>query len=194
MPAPLARALSIFGHPMLVLPMAVLAIALARGDHRTAAWSAVGFGAFAALVMGFSRWQVRRGRWGHVDASAHHERSTLNRFLLAALTAGAVLVAWRGVHPAFALGLALSACMILAAMLTARWCKLSLHLAFAVFAALLLRELGMVWMVAALLFAAAVAWSRLALRRHAPRDLVAGAIVGAVAGLAFWPLAARWGS
>ena len=38
----------------------------------------------------------------------------------------------------------------------------------------------------------AVAWSRLALRRHEPRDLVAGAIAGTLAGAAFWPLAARW--
>lgn len=178
---------------MLVLPMAVLAIALAQGDRRTAAWSALGFGAFAALVMGFSWWQVRRGRWGHVDASARHERSALNRFLLIALTAGAVLVAWRGAQPLLALGLALSAFMILAAMLAARWCKLSLHLAFAVFAALLLHKVGTLWMVIALLFATAIAWSRLALERHTRRDLLAGAVVGAMAGLAFWPLAARWG-
>ncbi|MBD9478040.1 phosphoesterase [Pseudoxanthomonas sp. PXM02] len=192
MPLPLARALSIFGHPMLVLPMAVLAIVLMQGDGRTALWSAAGFGAFGALVIGYSWWQVRRGRWSHVDASARHERSALNRFLLVALTAGAVLMAWRGGQPLFALGLALSAAMILIAMLTARWCKLSLHLAFVVFAACLLRELGTVWMLVALLFAGAVAWSRLALQRHTHRDLVAGAVTGALAGLAFWPLASRW--
>lgn len=177
---------------MLVLPMAVLGIALAQGDARTVIGSAAGFGAFAGLVMGYSWWQVRRGRWAHVDASATHERSTLNRFLLIALASGAVLVGWRGGQPLFALGLALSAAMILAAMLTARWCKLSLHLAFVVFAACLLRELDPVWMFAALLFAAAVAWSRLALQRHTYRDLVVGAVAGAMAGLAFWPLASRW--
>ena len=192
MPVTLARALSIFGHPMLVLPMAVLAIALAQGDARAAAWSAAGFGAFAMLVMGYAGWQVRRGHWTHVDASAKHERSALNRFLLVSLAAGAVLVAWRGGQPLFALGLALSAAMILVAMLTTRWCKLSLHLAFAVFAACLLRELGTAWMLAALLFAGAVAWSRLALRRHTRRDLVAGAVTGALAGFAFWPLASHW--
>jgi len=192
LPFPLARALSILGHPILVLPMAVLAIAWVRGDAHTALWSAAGFAVFAALVMGYSWWQVHRGRWGHVDASATHERSTLNRFLLVALTAGALLVAWRGGQPLFALGLALSAAMILTAMLTARWCKLSLHLAFIVFAACLLRELGLAWMLVALSFAAAVAWSRLALQRHTRRDLMVGAITGASAGLAFWPLASRW--
>ncbi|KRA41897.1 phosphatase PAP2 family protein [Pseudoxanthomonas sp. Root630] len=189
----LARALSISGHPMLVLPLAVVVIALVQGDRGAAAWAALGFGLFATLVMGFSWWQVRRGRWTHVDASARHERGSLNRFLLVALVAGALLVAWRGTQPLFALGMAMSAAMILVAMLTARWCKLSLHMAFAVFAAWLLRELGIPWMLAALLFAAAIAWSRLALRRHTPRDLVAGALVGSAAGAAFWPLAAQWG-
>lgn len=192
MSLPFARALSIFGHPMLVLPVAVLLIVLARGDARTAVASGMAFATFAALVMGYSWWQVRRGRWSHVDASATHERRALNRFLLVALTAGAWLVAWRGGQPLLALGLALSAAMILTAMLTARWCKLSLHLAFIVFAACLLRELGTAWMFVALSFAAAVAWSRLALERHTRRDLVAGAVTGAAAGLAFWPLASRW--
>lgn len=194
MSLPFARALSVFGHPILVLPMAVLALMLAQGDTHMAAWSAVGFGAFTALVMGYSWWQVRRGRWTHVDASATHERSALNRFLLIVLTAGALLVAWRGGQPLFALGLALSAAMILVAVLTSRWWKLSLHLAFVVFAACLLRELGTAWMLAALLFAVAVAWSRLALQRHTRRDLVAGVVTGAVAGLAFWPLARHWTS
>mgnify|MGYP002662636109 FL=1 len=112
--------------------------------------------------------------------------------MFVALAAGAALVAWRGTQPVFALGMAMSAAMILAAMASARWCKLSLHMAFAVFAAWLLRELGTTWTLAALLFAVAVAWSRLALRRHEPRDLVAGAIAGTLAGAAFWPLAARW--
>lgn len=188
----LARALSISGHPMLVLPLAVVVIALVQGDRGAAAGAALGFGLFAALVMGFSWWQVRRGRWAHVDASARHERGSLNRFLLVALVAGALLVAWRGTQPLFALGMAMSAAMILVAMAATRWCKLSLHMAFAVFAAWLLRELGIAWMLAALLFAAAIAWSRLALHRHTPRDLVAGALAGSLAGAAFWPLAARW--
>ena len=92
MSLPLARALSIAGHPMLALPLAVLAIALAQGDARSAAWSALGFAAFAALVMAYSWWQVRRGRWSHVDASATHERSTLNRFLLIALSMALSLI------------------------------------------------------------------------------------------------------
>src|SRR3546814_3323973 len=73
-------------------------------------------------------------------------------------------------------------------MLSARWCKLSLHVAFAMYAAVLLVQLSWLACVAGIVFVAAVAWSRLVLDRHAPRDLVAGAIAGLLAGLAFWRL------
>ena len=180
----LARAVSILGHPMLVLPLAALALASGHRDGRDVVWLSVGFASFAMLVMGYSRWQVRRGRWRHVDASEHGERRALNRFLLMALTAAAALAVWRG-PVELAWGLALSAALIAVAILSAPWCKLSLHMAFVVFAAVLLARLGAGWALAALGFAVAVAWSRLRLQRHAPRDLLAGLLAGALAGWAF---------
>lgn len=188
-----ARAVSIFGHPMLVLPLAVLALSRTGGDGVGAWWLALGFGLFAAVVMAYSWWQVRRGRWRHVDASASHERGSLNRFLLVALSAGAGLAAVLAPQRELALGLGLSAGLIAVAMLTARWCKLSLHMAFAVFAASLLWGLGWEYAAAGAAFAAAIAWSRLALRRHTPGDLLAGLAAGMLAGLAFWSIVAASG-
>jgi hypothetical protein len=188
-----ARALSIVGHPILVLPLTVLALTRTRGGGGDVLWLGIGFGLFAAVVMGYSWWQVRRGRWGHVDASAKHERGSLNRFLLVALTIGTLLAAVLAPQRGLVWGLGLSAGLIAIAMLTARWCKLSLHMAFAVFAALLLSRLGWEYGVAGMLFVAAIAWSRLALRRHTRADLLAGTTVGALAGLAFWFMAAQSG-
>lgn len=178
---------------MLVLPLTVLALSRTRGDGGGVLWLGLGFGLFAAVVMGYSWWQVRRGRWGHVDASAKHERGSLNRFLLIALAAGTVLAALLAPQRELALGLGLSAGLIAIAMLTARWCKLSLHIAFAVFAAALLSRLGWEYGVAGTVLVAAIAWSRLALRRHTPADLLAGMTAGALAGVAFWFTAAQSG-
>ncbi|MET0892702.1 MAG: hypothetical protein ABWY01_03935 [Pseudoxanthomonas sp.] len=179
----IARAVSIFGHPMLVLPLAALGLLLLRGQQQAAVWMGLGFALFAGLVMGYSTWQVRRGRWAHVDASGKQERSSLNRFLLVLLALSA-LGAWLAHAPEPATALALCAAMVAIAMATARWCKLSLHMAFVVFAAVLLANAAWWLGLAALVFAAAVAWSRLRLARHVPRDLVAGALTGALAGLA----------
>ena len=182
----LARVVSVFGHPMVALPLAALALTAARGQYRIALWMTLGFTAFAAVLMAYSSWQVRRGRWSHVDASDKNERKSLNRFLLAALLVSTACAAWSGFSAQLTLGLALSAAMVLAALLTSRWCKLSLHMAFVVFAVFLLLLDAPWWAgLAGLCFAGAVAWSRLALRRHVPRDLIAGAAVGALAGIAF---------
>jgi len=171
---------------MVVLPLAAVALTLAREEFRIAVWMGLGFAAFAGTVMAYSGWQVRRGRWSHVDASGRSERRSLNRFLLAALLVSTVLAFWLDLSTELTLGLALSAAMVAIALLTSRWCKLSLHMAFVVFAALLLLVNAPWWVgLAGLCFAAAVAWSRLALQRHVPRDLIAGALTGAVAGVAF---------
>lgn len=176
---------------MLVLPAAALLLATRTLGVREAAWMGLGFAAFAALVMGWSGWQVRRGRWQHVDASRHEERRTLNRFLLIALALAAVLGWFAGQPVQLALGLILAAALIAVAMLGARWCKLSLHMAFVIYAAILLGQIHPGWGAVGLAFAALVAWSRLKLRRHVPRDLVAGALAGAVAGGVFVWLAPK---
>lgn len=180
----MARAVSLIGHPMLVLPAALLILAATNG-HAGQAWRmGLGFVVFAALVMAYSWWQVRRGRWGHVDASQPAERGALNRFLLLALAAAALLSLRSGPRE-LTLALALAALIVLVALRTARWWKLSLHLAFAVFAALLLSVLSAWAAIAGLLFAATIAWSRLQLQRHVARDLLAGAATGGLAGMLF---------
>lgn len=180
-----ARALSIVGHPILALPASVLTLMLWRGEAQQAWSMAWGFAILALVVMGYSAWQVRRGQWAHVDASHQGERRTLNRFLLMVLVAGALLSVWSGASRELSLALALSAAMLLLALLTQRWCKLSLHVAFALFAALLLALAGTWPLLVGLAFALLVAWSRLHLQRHAPRDVVAGAAAGLMAGLLF---------
>ncbi|MET0754695.1 MAG: hypothetical protein ABWY48_04405 [Pseudoxanthomonas sp.] len=188
----LARVVSISGHPMVALPLAAVVLTLARGQYGIALWMALGFTAFAAMVMAYSGWQVRRGRWSHVDASDKNERRSLNRFLLIALLVSTALAFMLDLSGELTLGLGLSAAMVATAVLTSRWCKLSLHMAFVVFAALLLLFNAPWWAgLAGLCFGGAVAWSRLALQRHVPRDLIAGAVTGALAGVLFaWWVAA----
>ncbi len=188
----LARAISILGHPLLTLPAALaLPATLRDGDPAALRSMLIGFALFATLVMSGSWWQVRRGRWAHIDASEPSERHALNRALLVAIAIGALLAWLRLPTPDLAVALALSACIVAVAMLCTRWCKLSLHVAFAVYAAGLLWSVGVSAVGAGFAFAGIVAWSRLRLSRHRPRDLVTGAIAGGVASILDWA-ALRW--
>lgn len=188
MPERIARFVSILGHPLLVLPAALLLPAAMRArDPQSLTSMAAGIALFAALVLGGSWWQVRRGRWAHVDASHRHERRSLNRTLLAMLLLAALAARYGLPEPDLALALLLAAAIVAIALLAARACTLSLHFAFAVYAAGLLWPLGGLAMAAGILFAAAVAWSRLRLSRHLPRDLFAGGLAGLFAAALYWP-------
>jgi hypothetical protein len=187
-----ARMFSILAHPLPMLAFALLAVAMLRGAGSAAlAQVAAGFAVVAAGVMGYSWWRVRRGDWAHVDASAGQERRQLNRVLLVVLAASAVVAAGSGA-PALAWQLALAALPVALAVASARWCKLSLHVAFVVYAAALLSASSLPLGLALVPVAAGVAWSRLRLARHATRDVVAGAGAGALAGACAWAATSGW--
>ena len=180
-----ARALSVVGHPALLMPAAVAGSATANGAPpqvlRIGLAASV---AIAACVIAYSLVQVRAGRWAHVDASVPHERSQLNFVLCLLLFGVAGGLWWSGQPPMLALGLGLGGAMVVCALLLRRWLKLSLHTAFAVFAAALLWP-NTLAAAGVLLLAAAVSWSRLALCRHTGLEVVAGLLAGAVAGSVF---------
>lgn len=180
-----ARAVSIAGHPVVLMFVAGMVAASQRGiafDHVRD--TAVVLATLAGTVVFYTLIQVRAGRWAHVDASARHERASLNMFLAAALLAAATFAGavMQAVHLCVALMLA--AFPVLAALLLSRWVKASLHMAFAAFATIL------VWpsvqaVTIGLLVAVAVAWSRLVLGRHTMPDIVVGALLGFAAGGAY---------
>jgi membrane-associated phospholipid phosphatase len=190
----LARTLSILGHPLVVLPVGILLPTLRGAAPAETLAVLTGFVAFGLAILLWSIVQVRRGRWAHIDASRIDERRALNRFLLPAILIGATLAWLASSPPRMVVSLAAAAGVVLAAMLAARRCKLSLHVAFAVFATGLLWPMGWVAMLVGAVFAMAIAWSRLQLSRHAPIDLAAGAAAGGLAAAAAWCLVPRVGA
>jgi membrane-associated phospholipid phosphatase len=181
----LARALSIVGHPALLMPAAVAQRASRAGVPPDLLPAALATALVVALTVGiFSVVQVRAGRWTHVDASQPRERSQLNVFLVALLLALAVLLWAVGQRPSLALGPLVVALPVLLGLALRKRLKLSLHTTFAVFAAALVWPHPW-WTPAVLALAAGVAWSRLALRRHTLPEVLLGLLVGAALGVAF---------
>ncbi len=178
-----ARALSVLGHPGLLVPAAVAAGASGAAAPPRLLPVALGTALAVVVVVGlYSLWQVHAGRWAHIDASHPRERSQLN-LLLAALLGGAAMLLWALGQPLpLVLGPLTAALLVLLAQLLRRWLKLSLHAAFAVFAA------ALVWPHAALtlatvVLAAGVAWSRLVLRRHTRAEVLLGLLFGTAFGI-----------
>jgi len=177
-----ARAVSIAGHPVVLLLVAALIAASTRGASLRQLWLISGaLVTLGVVVLGFSWLQVRAGRWSHIDASVRNERNSLNVFLGVLCLLGAVLLWFLTRRPYMSLGLALSGALIVIALLIARWVKVSLHVAFAAFATALLWPIKLA-VVAGVLLTAAVVWSRLVLGRHVAADVVTGLVLGTAAG------------
>jgi membrane-associated phospholipid phosphatase len=188
---PLARAISIVGHPIVVLLLAALIAASQNGaSARELRFIGGATLVFGVIALGFSGWQVRTGRWSHVDASLANERKSLNLFLGILCMAGAG-VTWFATrrHP-MPIALALSGALIVVALLSSRWVKVSLHAMFAAFATALLWP-NVLALSCGVAITAAVVWSRLALGRHVVADVVTGVMLGVAAGAAFHVLVAR---
>ncbi|MGY0612179.1 phosphoesterase [Luteimonas sp. A501] len=188
----LARAVSIVGHPAIIVP-AIITLAAARGDSAPATvWVAMLAAlAIAAGVLAYSFAQVRSGKWTHIDASVPSERSQLNPLLALMLMVVAVALLATGQDAQVFLGFAMAAAMVMAGHVLRAHAKASLHVGFIVFSAFLAWPLA--WVAATLLvLAAIVSWSRLALHRHTVRDVVAGVALGAAAGTGFLVLGFMW--
>jgi membrane-associated phospholipid phosphatase len=184
-PTAIARSLSILGHPLVVLPAAVAVLVLDDGTSSAALIVSV-VCCISGAVLAYSLWQVHRRHWQHVDASGKAERRTLNLFLAIVLFLGAAIAFYQLSQPSLALGLLLSGLLIVVMLSASRWVKLSLHAAFAVFAALLLWPLNLWYVAFAGAAAAGICWSRLVLARHTVAEVLGGALLGGLCGICFW--------
>lgn len=128
--------------------------------------------------------QVRRKRWSNTDASNISERPWLLLVILIALMVLLGFLLLQDPHSFLIKGVFASGLMVLVALIGTRWVKMSLHMAFAGFACTLLCILGSIVGYMLLVVIPLLAWSRVALARHRPHELILGLALGVLAGLA----------
>ena len=184
-PMAIARSLSILGHPLVVVPVAVATLVLHENTSSAVSIVSMICG-IAGVVLAFSFWQVRRGHWQHIDASARAERRSLNLFLAIVLFLGAAIAFYQLPEPGLSFGLLLSGLLIVAVMVVSPWVKLSLHASFAAFAVLLLWPLKLWYVALASIAAAGICWSRVVLGRHTIAEVLGGSFLGGLFGACFW--------
>jgi len=187
-PAYPARLLSIAAHPFV---MVALMVGGAGARHESAAQPLSGALTLALVSMLpvalLIVRQVRRGRWGNVDASNVRERPIL---FVVALAAMAAVLGWLLLtNPQSFLirGLLVTGAMVAVSAGITRWVKVSLHMAFAAMAATVLTVARSPVGYALLAVVPVLGWSRVALGRHRWSEVLLGAALGALAaGGLFW--------
>jgi membrane-associated phospholipid phosphatase len=126
--------------------------------------------------------QVRRSQWSDVDVSRPDQRAAFYPIAIA-VSLGVLVSAFVFRFPeAYVRGSLSALLMILAGAFANRFVKLSLHCAFACFTALTFVPLSLILALLFAIFATAIAWSRLALRRHTPVEVILGSLLGVAGG------------
>ena len=180
-----ARWLSIIAHPFVMVGVMVGAAVASRHSAGEAIRSVFIVGAFTIVpLLVLMVRQVRAGAWKNVDASNVSERPLL--YAVGGLASIALLVYLVLARPQSFLirGSAGTLTMFAVCALVTRWIKVSLHMAFAALAATTLLLIGSPAGWVLLPVVPALAWSRLALKRHRLVEVALGAVIGIVAGLA----------
>ncbi|MEO8344627.1 MAG: phosphatase PAP2 family protein [Betaproteobacteria bacterium] len=184
-PTAIARSLSILGHPLVVVPAAIVTLAL-NGRTSSAALLVSAVCGVSGVVLAYSLWQVHLGKWQHVDASSQAERRSLNIFLSIVLFLAAAAAFFQIPESGLSPGMFLSGLLIVTVMLASPWAKLSLHASFAAFAVVLLWPLNYWYVAIASVVAASICWSRVMLARHTLVEVLGGSFLGALFGVFFW--------
>jgi membrane-associated phospholipid phosphatase len=177
-----------------VFAPAVLAIALGLA----VAWHAagdlsrgLGWGALMVLFTGvipyaFILLGVRRGKWANHHIPDRAQRPAALLFGVASVLVGlGALVALGAPRELVALAVAMLVGLSVALAITFVW-KISIHVAVASGAVVILALVFGPWLYLTATVAVAVAWSRLVLGAHTAAQVIGGAIVGAfIAGAVF---------
>lgn len=186
----IGRAVSIAGHPFVLLPLAI--VIATTGQSARARGSVLGLVVAAMAVLAF--YVVRRHRRGDfadVDVSTREQRPAVYRVAIVALAATAVVLHMSGSNAIAVRGAAVAAGLFAVGALVNSRVKASLHCAFAMLAA------GITWPssttagIGFVVAAVVVAWGRVAYGRHARSEVIVGLALGAVAALVFIGWCAR---
>lgn len=173
----LARALSVAGNPLFLMPITIGAI---TSNWR---WMLIIACTTTIPLLVITARKVRSGRWSNFDVSRHDQRLGLYAWGTPLFLLGALVLYLSGASPRMMQGVAAGGLMFFAGIVGNRFLKISMHMMFSTFAIVLIVR---TWPWSALVmlpFLTGVAWSRLVLERHTRAEVVVGTTIGLVAGV-----------
>jgi hypothetical protein len=180
-----ARMISWVGHPLVFVTATVGVIVSRRLANRA------GFSVLLALLVAVVLPTilllfrgVRSGRWSDADVSVWTERARFYPPAIVISSFGLSTLFFLHAPPFISRGAFITLGLIVVAALLNFCIKLSLHALFAFYCAFILLRIH--WAAGALAFVLAflVFWSRLYLRRHGAAEMLVGAALGLMGGLA----------
>jgi membrane-associated phospholipid phosphatase len=173
-----AMVLSIVGHPLIVMPLTVL-ISVRQPFFRTLIYA----GITILPLMFVIRRKVRAKEWTDHDVSEPRQRREFYWVLLVVLGGSIALFSLFGFPRPLIVGTAVSFGLLVLGMVISLWSKISIHMMFCAYSAMILTRIGVAASIIALGLLLTLGWARVVLGRHTVPQVISGAAMGAIAGL-----------
>jgi membrane-associated phospholipid phosphatase len=178
-----ANVLSTVGHPLVLLPLTIALSLLGRlSGTRLFVVVAVFLASTVIPMLFIIRRKVATGVWTDMDVSDHGQRGGLYNVAIPIILIS-IVVFWLFEFPrGMIIGASVSLVLMLAGMAINRFSKISMHAMFGAYCVVILLSPNLGVGLATALLVAGMSWSRVALGRHTVAQVIAGNVLGAVAG------------
>jgi membrane-associated phospholipid phosphatase len=177
--AKVAKWISIAGHPFVFSPIVALLAGSALFGPLQSVYGLLTVTLCCLLPASlYILRKVRIGEWSDLDVSARKDRPHLFLIGFAFLLLTVVVLTVTGQSIVYARGCLAAMILIVGGWFLNRWLKPSMHAAFAMLTASSLWPLNAGLSLVAMLFAVAVGWSRVELRRHTWVEVGVGLLLG----------------
>jgi membrane-associated phospholipid phosphatase len=185
--AKVARSLSVIGHPFVFLLLLVFVVLSAKESIR----STLGLLGIVALFLAphyiYMLFCYKSRRWKSMDASLRAERPSLYFSACIVIVSIGVYFLFTGQPNVLIEGCVVIVCMLGAAAALNRWLKLSMHMAFNAFTGVIVNQIDGNYGLLIYAYMPGLAWSRLVLSKHTPKEVIGGILLGMIVGLgAIW--------